>query len=187
MNTQNLIVYDSKIIFSILDELNDQLNYKLFYKSKKDFSQLKEKEIQEALILTKENINGVKDQIVLEFLPIRIKNLIETINISFLKKNFNIQSDISIGSYKLNLNSRKIYTNRFSLDLTEKEADVILYLRNSVKPCSIVELQESVWKHASSLETHTVETHVYRLRKKIKKIFNDENFIISSKKGYTIN
>ena len=64
---------------------------------------------------------------------------------------------------------------------------MILYLNNKKKPCSVNELQESVWKQSTDLETHTVETHIYRLRKKIKNKFNDENFIISSKKGYEIN
>ena len=36
------------------------------------------------------------------------------------------------------------------------------------------------------LDTHTVETHIYRLRKKIKDTFNDDNFIISKKDGYII-
>ena len=98
------------------------------------------------------------------------------------------QSDIEIGVYKLNLNSRKIFNsqNKKSLDLTEREANVIIYLNNSNKPVKITKLQTDVWGHNSKLETHTVETHIYRLRKKINNVFEDNNFIKSSKSGYLI-
>ena len=71
--------------------------------------------------------------------------------------------------------------------MTEKETDIIIFLNNSDIPISINDLQIKVWGHKSKLETHTVETHVYRLRKKILKAFGDNNFIKSSKKGYKIN
>ena len=72
------------------------------------------------------------------------------------------------------------------LKLTEKEIKIILYLSEKQKPVSIEELQKNVWKYHSELETHTVETHIYRLRKKILKYFDDKNFIISKKNGYQI-
>jgi DNA-binding response OmpR family regulator len=74
-----------------------------------------------------------------------------------------------------------------TINLTEKETLVILYLRNKDDPCSVTELQELVWKQSNDLETHTVETHIYRLRKKIKDAFNDESFILSVKNGYKLN
>ena len=72
------------------------------------------------------------------------------------------------------------------MKLTEKEIQTIIYLFNNKRPVRIDELQLKVWEYQSSLETHTVETHIYRLRKKILKIFQDNNFIISSNKGYEI-
>jgi DNA-binding response OmpR family regulator len=72
------------------------------------------------------------------------------------------------------------------LKLTEKEINTITYLSKSDKPVSIDELQEKVWSYQSDIETHTVETHIYRLRKKILKTFNDKDFIISEKNGYQI-
>ena len=65
--------------------------------------------------------------------------------------------------------------------------NLILFLKKESHPVKINELQKQVWDYNSELETHTVETHIYRLRKKIKKNFNDENFIVSSKNGYLIN
>ena len=110
-----------------------------------------------------------------------------TFNIEFLKKKFNQQSEINIGDYKINLNSRELLSVKDKIKLTEKESGIILYLSKSNKPISIEELQSKVWGHNSKLETHTVETHIYRLRKKILKTFNDDKFIVSKKNGYQIN
>ena len=104
-----------------------------------------------------------------------------------LRKNYNLKSDVDIGGYKLDLNSRTLSKNDKNLSLTEMEANVISFLKNSGKPTNIKELQKKVWGHVPDLETHTVETHVYRLRKKILATFDDNNFIISKKNGYQIN
>ena len=73
------------------------------------------------------------------------------------------------------------------LKLTEKEINTITYLSKFNKPVSIDELQEKVWSYQSDIETHTVETHIYRLRKKISKVFKDESFILSKDDGYEVN
>ena len=76
--------------------------------------------------------------------------------------------------------------NNTRLKLTEKEINTVIYLSKLNKPVSIDELQEKVWRYQTDLETHTVETHIYRLRKKILDTFNDKEFIISKKNGYQI-
>ena len=78
-------------------------------------------------------------------------------------------------------------SNAIKLKLTEKEINSIIYLLKANKPVKIRELQSNVWWYKSQLETHTVETHIYRLRKKISKVFKDENFILSKDNGYEIN
>ena len=80
----------------------------------------------------------------------------------------------------------KCFLKKKKLKLTEKEINSIIYLYRAAGPVKIQELQFKVWGHQSELETHTVETHIYRLRKKILKFFNDGNFIISKKNGYEI-
>ena len=127
-----------------------------------------------------------KNSLILNIIPIKINKLIELINLNFLKSKFNFQSDIPIGEYKLNLNSREISKNNVIADLTEREVNLIIFLKNSLAPVKINKLQSDVWDYGSKLETHTVETHIYRLRKKIKNKFNDDNFILSSKEGYLI-
>ena len=76
--------------------------------------------------------------------------------------------------------------NNTKLKLTEKEINTIVYLSKSNKPVGINELQKKVWSYKFDMETHTVETHIYRLRKKILNTFNDKEFIISKKNGYQI-
>ena len=186
MNKQNLIIYDFTELFSILNEIKDILNFKILNVSKNEFSELELDDLNNFLIITKNKIPNLENQIILNNYPLKISKIIETININFLKNKFNQQSDIDLGFYKLNLNSRKIYNDENELDLTEKEADIIMFLKKSKKPVSIDVLQTEVWGHSSKLDTHTVETHIYRLRKKISNKFKNDNFIQSTKSGYNI-
>ena len=84
------------------------------------------------------------------------------------------------------MNSRILSNQNKELSLTEKEAEIILFLKNSKVPVNISKLQENVWGYKNKLETHTVETHIYRLRKKIKETFDNDSFITSVKSGYII-
>ena len=186
MNKQHLIIHDFTELFSILNEIKHSLNFNLLSVTEKEFDNLKLDNLNNFLIITKNNNLNMKNQIVLNDFPLKISKIIETININFLKNRFIQQSDIDLGTYKLNLNSRKIFNNKNELSLTEKESDIILFLKNSEKPVSIDELQTKVWGHSSKLDTHTVETHIYRLRKKISSKFKDDDFIHSTKSGYSI-
>ena len=186
MNKQNLIIYDFNELFSILIEIKSNLNFNLLNVSKKEFSELKLDNLSSYLIITKKKIQNLENQIVLNNYPLKITKILEIININFLKIKFIQQSDIDLGFYKLNLNSRKIFNDKNELNLTEKEANIIIFLKKSEKPVSIDELQTEVWGHNSKLDTHTVETHIYRLRKKISNKFNNHDFIKSTKLGYNI-
>jgi DNA-binding response OmpR family regulator len=116
-----------------------------------------------------------------------IFKLVEKINIEFLKLQFNNQSHVKINDYIIDLNSRELLLNNTKLKLTEKEIDTITYLSKAGKPVNVNELQKNVWGYQSDIETHTVETHIYRLRKKISNSFDDNKFIVSKKNGYQIN
>ena len=186
MNNQNLIIYDFEILYEILYEIKENLNFELLNVNNEKFSQISLKKLNNYLIISNKKISNLEDQILLSDYPVELIKLIESINIRFLKKKYNLQSDISVGQYKLNLNSRKIFYKDKTLDLTEKEIHIITFLKDSRKPVKISQLQFEVWGHNSKLETHTVETHIYRLRKKISDAFNNHEFIKSSKSGYTI-
>ena len=146
----------------------------------------KTKNLNYYLVLSNKKYSDINNQFVLENLPINIFKFIEKINIEFLKQQFNSQSEFKINQYTIDLNSRELLLNNLKLKLTEKEINTIIYISKSNQPVSIDELQEKVWSYQSDIETHTVETHIYRLRKKILSAFSDGEFIISKKDGYQI-
>ena len=113
------------------------------------------------------------------FYPFNIYDLVEKINTELIKQKYNDQSFIKILNYSLDINSRIISNDSARLKLTEREVDIILFLNDHKKPQKVNILQNQVWKYSSELETHTVETHIYRLRKKIIDKFKDDNFILS--------
>ena len=90
-----------------------------------------------------------------------------------MKSKFTEQSKISLGNYNLDLNSRILKQDTKELELTEKECSILFFLKQSKQPVKINALQEKVWGYNSGLETHTVETHIYRLRKKISDKFSE--------------
>ena len=186
MNNQNLIIYDFQILYEILNEIEENLNFKLFNIAKEKLYETQFENLNDFLVISNRKISTFEDQIIIDNYPIELLKLIESINIKFLKKKYNQQSDFSVGQYKLNLNSRKIFYKSNSLDLTEKEINIIIFLKESKKPVKISQLQSKVWGHNSKLETHTVETHIYRLRKKINYTLNNYDFIKSSKLCYSI-
>ena len=175
MNNQKLIIYESDELYKILIEINNDVNLIIKKASKNDISDFITQ--PNILILTHTKISGFDNQIIFNDFPVPILKLLEIINTEFLKINFNKQSDIMIGSYKFNFNSREMSHLNLKLKLTEKEINSIFYLFNSKDVVKINELQTKVWGYQPELETHTVETHIYRLRKKIFKKFNDDSFI----------
>ena len=186
MNKQILVIYDFNYLYEILFELQNFYNFSLIKIDKIKDLEIYQNKNNNFLLISNKKIKDISNQMEINNFPIEITKLIENINIKFLKKKYTQQADINIGSYKLNSNSRKI-SNKFKhLDLTEREASILIYLKNAKKPVKISQMQAEVWGHNSKLDTHTVETHIYRLRKKIKVIFEDENFIKSSKSGYFI-
>ena len=186
MSTQNLIIYKFNELYQILEELGLDLNFKIIVVDNEEALNEKTKKIHNFLIISNKKYPDIHNQFVLDYTPINIFKLIEKINIEFLKLQFNSQSEVKVKNYTIDLNSREMLKNNIKLKLTEKEINTIIYLSKSKKPVSIDELQEKVWSYQSDIETHTVETHIYRLRKKILNTFNDKDFIISAKNGYQI-
>ena len=186
MNNQNLLIYQLPYLYEIMHELEDYLNYKVIETSSQKKLNEQTKSISNHLILSKKQIPKIKNYVIINEVPIKISKLIEKINIQLLKQKFNDQSEIIINKYKININSREIYQDNKKLKLTEKEIQTIIYLSDSTKPITTDELQSKVWHYQKDLETHTVETHIYRLRKKFLNFFNDNDFIISEKNGYKI-
>jgi DNA-binding response OmpR family regulator len=186
MNIQNLIIYKSNTLFQVLKEIEQELNFHIIEILNEKSLNDKIKDLKNYLIITKKKLLNINNQYVFDKLPIKISKFVEKLNIEILKQQFSIQSEININEYLINLNSRELSADNKKLKLTEKEVNILLYLSKKMKTVSIKELQKNVWRYQSNIETHTVETHIYRLRKKISEIFKDEDFIVSKKNGYQI-
>ena len=192
MDKPSINIIEFKELYNILLELDSVTNFKInYYNSESEILQLQESKkinINYSTIILKKPSKKIneKNVIVFEELPNRIDKIIDKINIHLIKQKYSLQSNLKIGEYSLDLNSRTIFKNQKKLNLTEREIDILIFLSKQKEPQKIDILQNKVWNYSSNLETHTVETHIYRLRKKIKDTFNDDNFIISKKDGYII-
>ena len=185
-------------LYKILLELKDILSFDINnYQSKKELSNAitdNKLDFSNSIIVAKFHENLLIDNdkldkkniLFIDKFPVQLDKLIDKINVHLIQHQYNFKSKLNIKNYILNINSRTVFKDNKELKLTEKEIDIILFLNKNKKPQKIDVLQSQIWKYSTDLETHTVETHVYRLRKKIKDKFNDENFIISSEKGYLI-
>ena len=186
MSNQNLIIYKFNLLYNIFEELGLELNFNIICVDSENALINQIKSIDNYIIISNKNNLADYNQFVLKEMPISIFKLIEKINIEFIKSQFNNQSQLKINNYIIDLNSREMISKNSKLKLTEKETNTIIYLSKKNKAVSVDELQEDVWSYQPDIETHTVETHIYRLRKKILNIFHDNDFIISEKNGYKI-
>ena len=198
MTKQIVHFFELPELYKILLELKDILSFDINnYQSKKELSNAitnNKLDFGNSIIVAKSHENLLIDNdkldkkniLFIDKFPIQLDKLIDKINVHLIQHQYNFKSKLNIKNYILNINSRTVFKDNKELKLTEKEIDIILFLNKNNKPQKIDVLQSQIWKYSADLETHTVETHVYRLRKKIKDKFNDENFIISSEKGYLI-
>jgi len=186
MNNTKIILYDCLYIYKILEELNDILKLNLVnFENKRDLTKYIEINKNYLVIKTGKD-QDYKNQIILDDLPLKIEKVIEKINLAILKNNFSLKSNIKIGRYILNLNSREISFKKKVLKLTEQEVKILTYLDKFKEPTKVEKLQKEIWGYKEDLETHTVETHIHRLRKKFENTFEDRNIILSAQKGYII-
>ena len=198
MFNQSVSIVEFPRLYNILKEIENLFKFKIInYKTSDDFiNEIKANNLdilKSTIIITTENNRlfsqnqiGKNAALVLDELPLKIEKLIDKINTHLIKQKYNFQAKINIKNYTLNFNSRVISDQKNQLKLTEREIDIILFLNDNKSPQSVDVLQKKVWGYSFDLETHTVETHIYRLRKKIKDEFNDEQFIISHNDGYII-
>ena len=194
MIKQNIYIINFNSLYEILDEIKENLPFKVIkYENEYDFIKVSNLNLKNLLIISKFNQkllldNNLNKNNFLDFdsFPLTLNKFIELINIQLIKLKFNYQSKINIRGYDLNLNSKFLSKNDISLKLTEKEIEIILYLNEKKTKHNVSDLQKNIWGYSLDTETHTVETHIYRLRKKISNKFIDKNFILSDKNGYFI-
>ena len=191
---QNVFIINFSSLYKILDEIKENLSFKIIeFENEEEFKKNLDSDRLDFLVISKNNhkllLNNnitVKNLLGFNDFPLSLKKLLELINIKLIKLKFNQQSKIIIKGYELNLNSKFFSKDNLKLKLTEKEIEIILYLNNKKIKHDVADLQKNIWGYSSDMETHTVETHIYRLRKKISDLFKDEKFILSHKNGYFI-
>jgi hypothetical protein len=191
---QNVFIINFNSLYEILDEIKENLSFKIIkIENEEDFEKKLDLDRLDYLVISKTYHklllnNNITDKKFLVFndLPLSFKKLLELINIKLIKLKFNQQSKVIIKNYELNLNSKFFSKGNLKLKLTEKEIEIILYLNEKKIKHAVADLQKNIWDYSTNMETHTVETHIYRLRKKINDSFNDEKFILSHKNGYFI-
>ena len=198
MHSQKLHILNIPELDKIIVEIKDYFEYEInYFNEKKDLLKkiYEDKKFLDnsIIIVNQKEFSSIKNKTyekqvycITKF-PIKISNLKDQLNARLIQQKYSVQSSININKYLLNINSRILKKSDIELKLTEREIDIIIFLKNEKKPVKVDILQKEVWKYGEDLETHTVETHIYRLRKKIKDMFNDDLFIQSKKNGYTIN
>ncbi len=208
MHTINVLTFGSRNFNTSLEELKDYLNFKLTFADKEinketlnnhdvlilhqdgllgDSLEKLLKDSKKIKILVSNKSDKKKDQFnEIISLPLKISDLNQIVENAITKKNFSKNSSILIKQYKLDKNEKKLIKNKNYILLTEKEIQLLELFLDNKKPISKNIILKEVWKYSTSADTHTVETHIYRLRKKIKSKFLDENFILNNKDGYLL-
>jgi|TARA_B110001450_G_C17602948_1_gene473795 hypothetical protein len=191
---QNVIIINYNSLYEIFDDLKENLPFKTIkFKNEDDFLKDNSLDKRKSLIILNKKTkllfnHGLHESNILYLndLPLSFEKLLEKININLIKLRYSLQSKIIIKDFQLDINSKHLSKLGITLKLTEKEIEIILYLNKKKINCDIADLQKNIWGYSTNIETHTVETHIYRLRKKIDKVFKDKKFIVSQKNGYLI-
>jgi len=196
MVNQKLYIINLSNFYDIISELKEHIDYELLKFDNKEifFDKHKSKRIstENSILIVHEKeynffVQNINEHQIIKFKPpVNIFTFIENLNVRFIQKKYQDQSNVNVKDFFLDINSRELKKGNSTLKLTERETDMILFLNNSEKPVNVETLEKKIWQHSSELETHTVETHIYRLRKKIKAEFGNDDLIKSNKSGYTI-
>ena len=196
MVNQKLYIINLSNFYDIISELKEHIDYELLKFDNKEifFDKYKSESIskENSILVVHEKeynffVKNIKEDQIIKFKPpVNIFTFIENLNVKFIQKKYQDQSKVNVKGFFLDINARELKKGKLSLKLTERETDMILFLNKSEKPVNVETLEKEIWQHSSELETHTVETHIYRLRKKIKAEFGNDDLIKSNKNGYTI-
>ena len=207
MNNLTISIFGNQIFFEIMRELKLFSQFKIKHYENLDlcikdavkenqlvvfftnpFNTIKIDNFPSILIIESSNpINKLSGDLNVQLkMPFRILDFKKKI-ISLISKNeFKKNSLIHLNDYIIDKNERKIKKDNLELKLSEKEVNFLILFSKNKEPISRNFVLKNVWKYSEETETHTVETHIHRLRKKILDKFNDKNFIKNNNKGYYI-
>jgi len=180
----NLKITDSFEEYGPLESYQGLIVHEDALQNKKLKNLIKNKNINKIIFHTSKKIDEIENTEKL-MIPASFDQINNIVVNNIVRKEFKENSSLKIKNYKLDKNLRRLTRNDIYLELTEKETELIELL-NKKSFLKKKDILSQIWKYSNDADTHTVETHIYRLRKKIKDIFKDETFIKSEKNGYTI-
>ena len=206
----SLLVFGTKNFNNSLNEIKEYLNFSLVFFNdntlfKDRISNISALLIDSEVLNSEKNLNLInsvnnKPTLLIEkpgFLkkynytdkvssPLTLSDFNTRIITLITSSKFNKNSSLKIKEYIIDKNEKKLIKGKLSVTITEREIQLIELLFNEKKPVSKNIILKKIWKYSEDADTHTIETHIHRLRKKILIKFNDENFIINFNNGYKI-
>jgi DNA-binding response OmpR family regulator len=208
MNSK-LLIFGSKNFNNSINEVKEYLNFSLSFSDFKTKTYLIDSSISAIIVdsqaldlVNLSEINKIHNKPILLLetlvnnkklnyndkilLPTSLDDLTNRITNIITAFKFSNNSALKINKYILDKNEKKLIKENNYISITEREVQLIELLFNEKKPLTKNFILKKIWNYSDNADTHTVETHVYRLRKKIYNKFNDEKFILNLDKGYTI-
>ena len=212
MDNFTISIFGSKIFLEIINEVKLFSKFKIKYYENLDLCvKDAEKETQLVVFFVNESNKNFFNKIKINNFPLILivktlipenkfsGELVEQLSMPFsildfkkkivvlnAKNKFKKNSLIHLNGYIIDKNERKIKKDNLELQLSEKEINFLILFTENKEPISKNLLLKNVWNYSTKSETHTVETHIHRLRKKILKKFDDRDFIKNNNKGYYI-
>ena len=198
MHNLNVRVFGPPLFLSTLNELKIYLKFNPLFDDSNNNTNIILFHIdvlqdtkQKNLINNNDSIKicvGKKKELIVNYdasleLPATLKEINAIVENTAAKKKYNINSSIEIKDYFLNKNEKKLSKSNKFIILTEKEIQLLQLFLTTNKPITKDNILSSVWNYSSDADTHTVDTHIYRFRKKLNEKFMDENFILNKKDG----
>ena len=186
----NLVMYDSK---DYLKQTNQ--NYHIlfvdneFLLKQKEVDLIKFERFNLPILLLIDSQSSTKKNFLFNdqaYLPLNILDLKKKVNDLLSSFKFSKNSSVNIKNYTIDKNLKTMKKDNISINLTEKEVNLLVLLNEEKKPLNKKFILKKIWQYSIDADTHTVETHIYRLRKKVLDKFGDEQFINIFKEGYSL-
>ena len=185
----NLVMYNSE---DYLKQTNQNyhvllLDNEFLIKQKFDTTRLKSFNLPILLLIDSQS--NIKKNILFDdqvYLPFNILDLKKKVNDLVSSFKFSKNSSVNIKNYVIDRNLKTMSKENISINLTEKEVNLLVLLNEEHKPLNKTLILKKIWQYSTDADTHTVETHIYRLRKKVLEKFGDREFINIFKEGYSL-
>jgi two-component SAPR family response regulator len=117
--------------------------------------------------------------------PVRAGDILARVQ-AYASGGYNRSKKISIGPFTLDLLNHELQGQESVIRLTEKEGQILSLLARNGGVIQKEELLRGVWGYGEGIETHTLETHIYRLRRKIERDPANPEILLTDEAGYKL-